>query len=520
MIFLTGFMGSGKTTVGRDLARRMDVPFVDLDTVIARTCGAPIPEIFRCAGEQAFRSLEDRALRDLAAEGDPLSVVATGGGLPANPLNRKLMKACGCIVFLKASFESLEGRVTGDGSRPLWDRDARSLMQTRTPAYEDADLVVEIDARSPEEISGEILKSLPGLPHPVGVALPENPYPVHIGRGIFGKILPLMKRHIHPEGLFVLIDEHVVQHHGRMVEEALEGYPAHFMAVPSGERSKSIDFLNTVLDAMFSCRVNRQWVCLAVGGGVVGDLAGFAASIYMRGIPVVQAATTLLAQVDSSIGGKTAVNHACGKNLVGTFHQPLMVLSDVNFLATLKEAEIRSAMAEVVKYGIIMDAPLFHYLEEGRPYDDIRLVGMCARDKARVVARDEREGGLRRILNFGHTLGHAVEKSSGYTMPHGLAVAVGMAFASRLSHDRGLLSPDDLRRIMDLMARERLLPSGLPLPRPGKVAEALELDKKATGRGIHFVLTPSIGGVSVQKLSEIEVLEAYQGFVDGYSNSL
>lgn len=520
MIFLTGFMGSGKSTVGLGLAHRMDAPFVDLDIIIARRSGASIPEIFRCAGEQAFRSLEDSALHDLAAEGHPLSVVATGGGLPMNPQNRGLMKACGCTVFLKASFESLEGRVTGDGTRPLWGRDARSLMQARTPAYEDADLVVNTDGRSPEEITREILEVLPGLPDPAGVALPDNPYPVYVGRGIFSKILPLMMRHVHPEGLFVLIDENVMKHHGRMVNDALQGCPAHFMPVPSGEQSKSMAFLNTVLDAMFSCRVNRQWVCLAVGGGVTGDLAGFAASIYMRGIPVVQAPTTLLAQVDSAIGGKTAVNHAYGKNLVGAFHQPLMVLSDVGFLATLNEIEIRSAMAEVVKYGIIMDVPLFHYLEKGRPYDDARLVKMCVRDKARVVARDEREGGLRRILNFGHTLGHAVEKSSGYTLPHGLAVAVGMSFASRLSHDRGLLSSEDLKRIMDLMARENILPRNLALPPASEVAEALALDKKGSGRGIHFVLTPCIGGVSVEKLSEIEVLEAYQGFADGYSNSL
>ena len=520
MIFLTGFMGSGKTTVGLDLARRMGVPFVDLDTVIARRSGASIPKIFSCAGEQAFRSLEDSALQELAAEGGPSCIVATGGGLPVNPKNRKLMKACGCIVFLRASFESLKGRVTGDGTRPLWNSDARRLMQSRTPAYEDADLVVDIDGRAAEDISREILESLPGLPGPVGVALPDNPYPVHIGSGIFGKILPLLKRHAHPEGLFVLIDENVRKHHGRMVEEALEGCPAHLMTVPSGEQSKSMNFLNTVLDAMFSCRVNRQWVCLAVGGGVAGDLAGFAASIYMRGIPVVQAATTLLAQVDSAIGGKTAVNHACGKNLIGTFHQPLMVLSDVDFLATLEETEIRSAMAEAVKYGIIMDAPLFDYLEKGRSYDYVRLVGMCARDKARVVARDERERDLRRILNFGHTLGHAVEKSSNYTLPHGLAVAVGMAFASRLSHERGMLSSESLTRIMDLMVRENLLPAERALPPAGEVAEAMQLDKKGTGRGIHFVLTPSIGGVSVQKLSEIEVLEAYQEFADGYSNNL
>jgi 3-dehydroquinate synthase len=513
-------MGSGKTTVGEDLARRMGVPFVDLDALISEKSGASIPEIFRCAGQEAFRALEDSALRDLAAGGDPSCIVATGGGLPVNPLNRKLMKACGCIVYLKSSFENLAGRIPDDGSRPLWCSDARGLMEARTPFYEDADLVKDVVGRTIEDISREILEALPALPHPVGVILPDNPYPVHIGRGIFGKLASLLERHVRPEGLFALVDENVLKHHRRAVKEALKGCTAHLMAVPSGEQSKSMAFLNTVLDAMFARRVNRQWVCLAVGGGVAGDLAGFAASVYMRGIPVVQAATTLLAQVDSGIGGKTGVNNAYGKNLIGTFHQPLMVVSDVDFLATLGGVQLRSAMAEVVKYGIIMDRPLFEYLEAGPPFDYARIVQMCAMDKARVVARDEREGGLRRTLNFGHTLGHAVEKSTGYALSHGQAVAVGMAFASRLSHARGMLPPGDLKRIMNLMTREKLLPQGLVLPRPAEVAEALQSDKKGREGGVHFVLTPSIGGVSVQKLTEIEVLEAYQEFADGYSNML
>jgi len=520
VIFLTGFMGSGKTTVGEDLAHRTGAPFVDLDEVIARKSGTSIADIFRCAGEEAFRALEDTALKETAAQGGPSCIVATGGGLPVSPLNRKLMKSCGSIVYLKSSFENLELRIAQDGSRPLWNSGARDLLKKRIPAYEDADLAVDIDGRTAQDIAHEIVKALPGLPRPVGVILPDRPYPIHIGSGVFRKIIPLLERHTRPEGLFVMIDENVLRIHGDAVKEAIRGYRTHFMAVTAGERSKSMAFLNDALDAMFSCRVSRQWVCLAIGGGVTGDLAGFAASIYMRGIPVIQAATTLLAQIDSGIGGKTAVNHACGKNLIGTFHQPLMVVCDIDFLATLDDTEIMSAMAEAVKYGIITDAPLFEYLEAGPPFDYERIVRMCASVKARVVARDEKEEGLRRILNFGHTLGHAIERSTGYSVSHGQAVAVGMAFASWLSHDRGMLPPADLRRIMDLMMRERLLPKNLALPPAAELEQALGIDKKGGKGGVHFVLTPYIGGVSVQKLTEIEVLEAYQRFADGYQKSI
>lgn len=520
MIFLTGFMGSGKTTVGQDLARRAGRPFADLDDLVSQKAGSTIPEIFRCAGERAFRVLEREALVELVGEADPACIVATGGGLPVDPVNRGLMKACGSIVYLRAPFEALEHRVEQDGSRPMWTGDARDLLEARRPFYEDADLKVSIGGKGAGEISREILDSLPGLPDPVGVVLQENPYPIHIGRGIFRDILHLIERQISPEGIFALVDENVLRHHGQAVRQALQGVPAHVMPVPSGEGSKSMPFLSEVLNAMFSRRVNRQWLCLAVGGGVTGDLAGFAASVYMRGIPVVQAATTLLAQVDSGIGGKTAINHDQGKNLIGTFHQPLAVISDVDLLDTLDREQVTGAMAEVVKYGVIMDAPLFEYLEAGPPFDYERIVRMCARDKARVVARDEREGGVRRTLNFGHTLGHAVEKSTGYTLGHGRAVALGMAFAARLSHRMGMLPPEDLGRIMGLMSRLELLPVGIDLPRAEEVAEALQVDKKGAQGGVHFVLTPFIGGVSVRKLSEIEVLEAYHGFAVEYSKGL
>jgi 3-dehydroquinate synthase len=519
VIYLTGFMGSGKTSVGRALAKKLNMSFVDLDDHIAGKAGTPIPEIFRCAGEDAFRFLERQALREVASRPEP-HVVATGGGLPVDPLNRRIMKASGVIVHLSASYETISARVPEDGGRPLWGEGAKTLYATRRDAYEDADLTVETDGTTVEAVAGEIAGALPLVPPTVGILVEENPYPVYIGRGIVRDLPALLRRHARPEGIFALVDENVLRLHGTAVEEALGRFAHHVMPVPSGEASKSFAFLDRVLAEMFRRLVNRQWVCMAIGGGVTGDLAGFAASVYMRGIPVVQAATTLLAQVDSSMGGKTAVNSEFGKNLVGTFFQPLFVLSDTAFLDTLDAAQLRSAMAEVVKYGVIMDAPLFTYIENGPPYDYQKIVAMCSRDKASVVSRDEREGGVRRILNFGHTLGHAIEKGTGYTVLHGEAVGLGMLFAACLSKERGILSETELDRIRHVIAREGIVPAGLALPGVREVAEAMALDKKGSSEGVHFVLTPSIGDVSVQKLSEIEVVEAYKGFVHGYARGL
>ena len=519
MIYLTGFMGSGKTSVGRVLASRLDLPFVDLDERMAEAARAPVPEIFRLAGEEAFRALERKALFELASEGAPC-VVATGGGLPVDPRNRRVMKASGVVVHLGASFETIRGRIPGGDGRPLWAGDVRSLHRSRARAYGDADLELDTDHLTVEEVARGIEASLPRFSPRVGVILEDRPYPVYIGKGVFTDVLSLVRRFSEPEGVFALVDANVLRLHGEAVKQALGNAPHALMAVPPGEGSKSLPFLEQVLSEMFAHRVNRQWVCLAIGGGVTGDLAGFAASVFMRGIPVVQVATTLLAQVDSAIGGKTAVNTAFGKNLAGTFHQPLFVLSDGAFLHTLEPAQVRSAMAEAVKYGVVMDEPLFSFIENGPPFDHEMIVEMCARDKARVVALDEREGGLRRILNFGHTLGHALEKATGYAVLHGEAVGAGMLFASWLSRKRGILPEAHYRRIRQVIGQLEIVPASLTLPGVREVGEALALDKKSAGEGVHFVLTPSIGDVSVEKLSEIEVLEAYRGFADEYARGL
>ncbi|OPZ61049.1 MAG: 3-dehydroquinate synthase [Deltaproteobacteria bacterium ADurb.Bin510] len=512
MIYLVGFMGSGKTTVGRRLALKLGVPFIDLDHEIERQRGAKISEIFRVAGEEAFRLLETQALEELILGGRE-AVVATGGGLPMNPYNRELMKASGTIVHLAANFETIRQRLAGDTSRPLWNEEALDLYDSRLTAYAEADYAVQTDER---EI-GEIVEEVAGLRQlkPVAVLTKPRPYPIYIGQGIFDSFKLYLKRHLRVEGLFVLADENVYATHIARIEGALSNTQHHLMPVPAGEGSKSFEFLEHVLGAMLSARINRNWAVVAVGGGVTGDLAGFAASVFMRGIPVIQVPTTLLAQVDSAIGGKTAVNHELGKNLVGAFHQPTFVLSDIDFLKTLPAEQTGGAMAEVVKYGVIMDPELFDYLEQGEPFDYARIVRSCSRDKAAVVAADEHEGGLRRILNFGHTIGHAVEKASGFKVNHGVAVAQGMRFAAWLSEDLALLEPMECQRIAGLIAQLGIVPSDCALPSVEEVAAALALDKKGFAKGIHFVLTEKLGTAITMELTSHRILEAYERFVHG-----
>lgn len=512
MIFLTGFMGSGKTSVGRRLAERLGRPFIDIDDEVCAGTGKTVRDIFSCAGEAAFRVLERRALREAALRGAG-AVVATGGGLPVDPSNRAVMKACGYVVHLSAGFETLAGRVPADASRPLWDDGAQALLAERTPAYEDADVTVRTDGLSILETTEAVARHVEALRTPVPVLTPSSPYPVFIGRGIFGDVRRLVLRHTRPEGLFLVVDEQVMAHHGPLVRSALPACRHAVATVPPGESSKSFDVLKGILDKMFAARVNRGWVCLAVGGGVTGDLAAFAASIFMRGIPVVQVPTTLLAQVDSSIGGKTGIDVGQGKNLVGTFHQPLLVLSDAAFLDTLDPVQVKDAMSEVVKYGIIMDPGLFEYLETAGTLDLETVVGMCARDKALVVGRDEREGGLRRILNFGHTLGHAIEQAHGYGLSHGRAVCAGTYFAAWLSREMGLTDARDTERIFRVARKWSYPREELPYPHQDRINGALAMDKKASGPGIDFVLTTGIGGVTVKNLTSSQILGAYGRFV-------
>jgi 3-dehydroquinate synthase len=372
---------------------------------------------------------------------------------------------------------------------------------------------------SAKESAERILAFFGTFPEPVPVLLESQPYPVYIGKGIFDGLEALIRRHMKPEGLFCLVDENVLGLYRRRIKKAVSGLKHVIMEVPSGEGSKSREFLDKVLSKMLSSGMNRQWACLAIGGGVTGDLSGFASGIFMRGIPVIQVPTTLLSQVDASIGGKTGINHEMGKNLIGLFKQPAFVVCDPVFFDTLEKEEIRGGMGEVLKYGIIMDRVLFDGLEE-ESLDMDAIVRMCCRDKAFVVARDELEGSLRRILNFGHTLGHAIEQYYEYKMHHGEAVAIGMEFACFLSGELSLMKSSEISRVKKLIGKYGMVSGRYGLPPAGRVGRAMAVDKKSASGGINFVLAKGIGCFEVRKLKLDFILDAYKRYSRGYKKGV
>jgi len=308
----------------------------------------------------------------------------------------------------------------------------------------------------------------------------------------------------------IVSDSNVSRLYAGRVIESLEraGFSVTLATVPAGEGSKSEAVLGTLYDHMTDAGIDRSGTVFALGGGVVGDLAGFAAATYLRGIAVVQIPTTVTAQVDSSLGGKTGINHKLAKNLIGAFHQPRLIVADIDTLSTLPEREFREGLAEVIKYGAILDAAMIVNLEQSLDAILARNQGaleeMVARSlahKASVVSADEREGGLRKILNFGHTIGHAIEASAGYgEYLHGEAVAIGMIAASRLSNIHAGLSADEASRLFRLLQR-----AGLPVEMPAqwrgdRFTRALKLDKKRSDGGLEFVLLDRLGHALTQKL--------------------
>ncbi|HTW87402.1 MAG TPA: 3-dehydroquinate synthase [Candidatus Binataceae bacterium] len=354
------------------------------------------------------------------------------------------------------------------------------------------------------------------------VALGARSYPVHVGTGILDSIGTLaLEAGLSGGRVAIVTDSNVAPLYLSRVATALDTakFDPITIEIAAGESSKSLAMLESIYDRLVAANFERGAAVFALGGGVVGDLAGFAAATYLRGVPLVQVPTTLVAQVDSALGGKTGVNHRLAKNLIGAFYEARMVVADVDTLGTLGEREFREGLAEVIKYGAIMDAPLLDDLERGR--DAIaardrreleRLVELSLRHKASVVERDEREAGLRRILNFGHTVGHALEAAAGYNRYlHGEAVAIGMVAAARLSETYAGLSSDESERLRTLIAQ-----AGLPVELPAgwageEFARALNLDKKRAGDKIEFVLLDRLGHALTRRIVCEEIITELSG---------
>ena len=504
-IYLGGFMGTGKSTVGKILASRLHRPFLDTDALVEEREGRSIAAIFEQFGESAFRESEARRVRELLSlQG---CVVALGGGVLEDLSLRKELAASGRLVVLEASGEEILRRLgeAEQKARPLLDpRKVEQLLRKRASGYGAGNFHISTESKDPGEVAEEVLRileehspsSFESSSRRVLQARGEGyDYSVMVGPGILEDETCWKSLEFLPS--LVVGDELTLPLFAKKLPFEK---PLHELS--RGESAKTRDSLFQIYETLLREKVHRGDLLAALGGGTVGDAAGFAAATWMRGMDYVQCPTTLLAQIDSALGGKTGINLPEGKNLVGAFHHPRLVLADVLTLQTLSGDAYRQGLGEAVKYGLGEDPRLFSWLWEHRekilardPEVLTELVAWCAACKLKVVGEDARESHARMRLNLGHTLGHALESASAYQgWQHGDAVGVGMRVVTRLSRKMGYCTAEDEENL------EKLLQAfGIPLRpnRPWKeIAPYLERDKKIR-RGTLSLVIPRHGDISM-----------------------
>ncbi len=506
--FLYGPPASGKSTLGRALAAAWGLPFVDLDARIAATAGKPIPRIFAEDGEPAFRRLESEALAAVVqAEGE--AVVALGGGALLDAANRRRAENAGPVLVLEATPETLLARAeAAQGQRPLLAGDSptararrlRALLAAREAHYRSFPRRLSTDGVSPEEALWEAQICL-GRFHLRGMTSPWAPegYPVIVQPGVRQRVGAWLRAAGLQGPVALVSDATVADLHADAVQASLEaaGYRVARLVFPSGEAHKTVATVQRLWEGFLQAGLERSSTVVALGGGVVGDLAGFAAATYMRGVAWVDLPTTLLAMTDAGLGSKTGADLPAGKNLVGAFHPPRLVLADPETLATLPEAEFRNGMAEVVKHGVIGDPALFDLAAHGdRPTMTAEVArGMAV--KIRIIEADPYEGGQRAALNLGHTIGHGVEAASGFRLRHGEAVAIGMVAEARLAARLGLASPNLAGEIGTALQAWRLPVNIPPEISVEAIWQAMRHDKKKAAGKLRFALPVRVGEVRV-----------------------
>lgn len=559
-IVLVGMMGSGKTSIGQRLAARLALPFKDADAeIVAAAAGMSIADIFAKYGEAFFRDCERRVIMRLLNSG-PM-VLATGGGAFMDARTRERIKQRGVSIWFDAEHDVLMRRVRRKSDRPLLHTSdpgatLRKLMDERYPVYALADIALMSRDVAQETMVDETLAALfawlsdigdaaqkeplqfmtdttstcsapretSAPPEIVNVALGGRSYDIVIGAGLLERAGEHVARVAPGAACAIVTDANVARLHLCALQKsfAKQGIRTAAIVVEPGEASKSFAVFERLCEAILAAKIERRDVVVALGGGVVGDLAGFAAASVRRGARFVQIPTTLLAQVDSSVGGKTGINSPHGKNLIGAFYQPSLVLADLDTLATLPAREFRAGYAEVVKYGLIDDRPFFEWLEANAAAvftsraQQRHAIAISCRSKARIVARDETEQGDRALLNLGHTFGHAFERLTGYNssrLVHGEGIAVGLACAMRFSTRLGLCSGQDGERVI-----RHLESVGLPTriqDIPGwesdadAILDAMRQDKKVERGAFTFVLLRGIGAAFIAKSVDAEAVRGF-----------
>jgi len=508
LFFIYGPPGSGKSTLAHRLAGLLDLPYIDLDARIESAAGRNIPAIFGAEGERGFRARERAALEQILGEGR--GVVALGGGALLDPACRSLAESSGGVLCLSASREVLLERLALEaGTRPLlggdtgWRERLENLLAVRAAHYASFSHRLDTSALEPEAAAREA-QLLLGAWRVSGMGAGYDVRVVPGGLDALGAML--ISRGLRGP-LALVADSNVARLYAERAEAGLAGagFAVKRVMIPAGEQHKTVATLGDLWDGFLAGGLERGSTVLALGGGVTGDLAGFAAATYLRGVPWVGLPTTLLSMVDASLGGKTGADLPQGKNLVGAFHPPALVLADPDLLATLPEGERRSGMAEVVKHGLLADEALFRRCESGwRAVQSAwpEVVRRAMAVKIGFIQADPYEKGARAALNLGHTVGHAVELASGFGLRHGEAVAIGLVVEARLGERLGVTQPGLAERIAVCLR-------GLGLP--VEVSEgidadaflrALKVDKKNAAGQVRFALPERIGayrvGVSVE----------------------
>jgi shikimate kinase / 3-dehydroquinate synthase len=487
-IFLVGFMASGKTTVGMSVAKNLKRRFVDMDVELEKRFGMPITQVFETEGEEEFRREESRLLANLCRK--ERLVVATGGGVPEREDNRRLMADAGTVVHLESDLATCTERLSPEEreARPLWkdEERLRQLYQRRKALYAEAAWTVSVDGRSPEAVAGEIVDRL--IPdEEVTATLGRDSCPVTVTLHAVERLAELLRG----RRVAVLTERTVARLHLPRFRAFLGN--AFEIVVSPGELSKTPRSATRVYEKLLKQRFERGDVLVALGGGVVTDLGAFIASTFKRGMGLCLVSTTLVGCVDAAIGGKAAVNLGPAKNIVGCFSVPDGVILDIASLGTLDRRKISEGLVEAYKTGLVRSPELAELVEERSApllQGDLPLlaqvVKLSAGAKADVVSRDFREGGLRRILNFGHTYGHAVEGFADFKVSHGQAVAIGMLVATELSRARGLIPEETATRVASTVTA--ICPIRAALPPVDAAWEIMSHDKKVRQGRVVFVL--------------------------------
>jgi shikimate kinase / 3-dehydroquinate synthase len=524
-VALIGFSGAGKSTVGRELSRRLDWQLLDLDAEIERQEGRSIPDIFRASGESAFRAIERQVLIDALKCSEV--VIATGGGavvgeaawhgsaLGDEETLTVLLEAAPDVLLARLQDQQAQDPAGAErpmlaGAEPL--ARIRALKAEREPWYRRAKVVVPVEERPVGHIVEHIAAAADPHGETIALDVPGASSRIDVGRGVLDTLGDrIAERWPGARRVWIVADQSVAGYHLDRVVRAASGCDAvaETLTFPPGEASKSMSGLSALYDGFLGGAIERSDVIVALGGGVAGDLVGFAAATVLRGVGLVQVPTTLLAMVDSSVGGKTGINHSAGKNLIGAFYQPSVVIVDPDLLETLPEREYRSGWAEIIKHGLIEpstpagDSGLFQLVsanaETLRDRTSPLLGHVIARNveiKASVVRADEREAGLRAILNFGHTLGHAVE-AAGYQLLHGEAIAVGMHGAMRIGVALGSVSEQQASMVVAVLQR-----FGLPTTVAANIHDVRQMmrsDKKRVGGEQQWIVPDARGGVTIER---------------------